>query len=181
MTEGNIIKSKSEPCPSMGRKEGSSVHPIVAKQRSTVNLPDVVLRRVISYLGAHDLRAFHQVCSAWKAALEDQSSQNRRRILLVEKIRVNKENLLNGSAIQVKIQNKYWKSFIDLLRCKMVLCNGNGDIPAGSRYILARKGRKVDKMTLSSRLMTDKNVWNLILSKTFFLVGVAFSVRRSNV
>lgn len=67
------------------------------------NLPDVPLRKIISYLDPEDLRAFHQVSLSWKAALENHSNQDRRRTALVEEIREDKENLLNGNKNQVYI------------------------------------------------------------------------------
>jgi hypothetical protein len=57
-------------------------------------LPDLVLDKILSFLEDEDLRSCHQVCHAWKEALEKRQSVNQRRLDLVQNIhRDNKENL----------------------------------------------------------------------------------------
>lgn len=58
-----------------------------------INLPDLPLDIIISYLEDKDLQCFHQVSRSWKSELESRSKDNQRRKDLVQTIRENKENI----------------------------------------------------------------------------------------
>ena len=75
-------------------------------------LPDVVLDKIFNLLSPEDLRRVHQVCKAWKKSLVSRPRIDSRRVDLVSKIRLNKENIARGSSL---VSRRHSLSFITLL------------------------------------------------------------------
>jgi len=73
----------------------------MSSKKDFLALPDVAIDKIISYLPDEDLRSVHQVSTEWQRCLEIRQREDLRRRNLVEKIRLNKENIMNVNNLRV--------------------------------------------------------------------------------